>query len=66
MTTVQDLGRHGYQHLGVPVSGALDPVSLQAANLLVGNLPSAAALEVAYTGPTLTIEADEALATEGI
>ena len=36
LTTVQDLGRHGYQHLGIPVCGALDPVSLQAANALVG------------------------------
>jgi biotin-dependent carboxylase-like uncharacterized protein len=58
MTTVQDLGRPGYQHLGVPVSGALDHISLRAANLLVGNPPGAAALEVAYQGPTLTVEAD--------
>ena len=33
-TTVQDLGRPGYQHLGVPPSGALDPVGLRAANAL--------------------------------
>jgi biotin-dependent carboxylase-like uncharacterized protein len=60
LTTVQDLGRYGYQHLGVPVCGALDPVSLQAANILVGNAPNTAALEVAYVGPTLAIEADDA------
>jgi biotin-dependent carboxylase-like uncharacterized protein len=59
LTTIQDLGRIGYQHLGVPVSGALDPVSLQAANLLVGNAAGAAALEVAYLGPTLAVEADD-------
>jgi biotin-dependent carboxylase-like uncharacterized protein len=59
LTTVQDLGRHGYQHLGIPVCGALDPVSLRAANILVGNAPGAAALEVAYVGPTLAVEADE-------
>ena len=47
LTTIQDIGRVGYQHLGVPVSGALDPVSLHAANTLVGNPPGAAALEVA-------------------
>ena len=35
LTTVQDRGRIGYQHLGVPVSGALDPVALAAANALV-------------------------------
>jgi biotin-dependent carboxylase-like uncharacterized protein len=58
MTTVQDLGRPGYQHLGVPVSGALDPVSLRAANLLVGNPPGTAAFEIAYQGPALAVEAD--------
>ncbi len=57
-TTVQDLGRPGYQHLGIPPSGALDPVGLRAANALVGNAPGTGALEVAYMGPTLAIEAD--------
>ena len=57
MTTVQDEGRTGFQSLGVPVSGALDRVSLAAANLLVGNPPGAAALEIAYQGPTLAVEA---------
>ena len=59
LTTVQDLGRLGHQPLGVPVSGALDPVSLRAANALVGNAPDAGALEVAYVGPTLVVEADD-------
>jgi biotin-dependent carboxylase-like uncharacterized protein len=59
LTTIQDRGRIGYQHLGVPVSGALDPVSLHAANLLVGSPPDAGALEVACMGPTLAIEADD-------
>ena len=59
MTTIQDLGRPGYQHLGIPVSGALDPVSLRAANALVGNAPGTGALEVAYVGPTLAVEADD-------
>lgn len=58
MTTVQDMGRPGFQRFGIPVSGALDPVSLAAANLLVGNPPGTAALEVAYQGPTIGIEAD--------
>ena len=47
LTTLQDMGRFGYQHLGIPVSGALDPVALYAANLLVGNPPATAALEIA-------------------
>src|SRR6476661_6787280 len=55
---LQDLGRPGYQHLGVPVSGALDHVSLRAANLLVGNAPGVGALEIAYQGPTLRVETD--------
>jgi biotin-dependent carboxylase-like uncharacterized protein len=58
MTTLQDLGRRGYQHLGIPVSGALDAVGLCAANALVGNAPGTGALEIAYHGPTLAVEAD--------
>lgn len=58
MTTLQDLGRPGYQRLGIPVSGALDAVSLRAANLLAGNAPGAGALEIAYQGPALAVEAD--------
>ena len=52
-TTVQDRGREGYYHVGVPPSGALDQFSLVAANLLVGNPADAAALECAYMGPEL-------------
>lgn len=58
MTTLQDLGRPGYQRLGIPVSGALDGVSLRAANLIVGNPPGMGALEMAYQGPTLAVEAE--------
>ncbi len=46
LTTIQDLGRPGLAHLGVPRSGAADPGSLLLANELVGNEPGAAALEV--------------------
>jgi biotin-dependent carboxylase-like uncharacterized protein len=58
MTTLQDLGRRGHQSLGIPVSGALDPVALQAANLIVGNPAGMGALEIAYQGPTLQVQAD--------
>ncbi len=58
MTTVQDLGRPGYQHLGVPPSGPLDHVSMRAANLLVGNPPATAVLEIVHTGPALAVAAD--------
>ncbi|WP_261567981.1 biotin-dependent carboxyltransferase family protein [Frankia gtarii] len=48
--TVQDLGRPGLAHLGITRSGAVDRHSLRLANRLVGNLPGAAAIEVAYGG----------------
>jgi UPF0271 protein len=50
-TTVQDLGRFGFQALGVPSCGALDPVALRLANRLVGNAEGAAALECRLIGP---------------
>jgi KipI family sensor histidine kinase inhibitor len=46
LTTVQDLGRPGLAHLGVPHSGAADPGSLRLANALVGNEAGLAGLEV--------------------
>ena len=57
-TTVQDLGRFGAQHLGVPVAGALDSVSLRIANWLVGNPDGTAAVEIAYQGPGFRVEAE--------
>jgi antagonist of KipI len=53
LSTVQDAGRPDWTHLGVPESGAADPFSLAVANLLVGNDPGAAALELSLVGPTL-------------
>ena len=52
-TSVQDAGREGHYHLGIPPSGALDQYALRAANLLVGNAPTAAVLECALLGPQL-------------
>jgi len=57
-TTVQDLGRTGWQRLGVPVSGALDGVALRLGNALVGNPPGMAGLEFLYSGAELEIAAD--------
>ncbi|MFD8753965.1 biotin-dependent carboxyltransferase family protein [Kitasatospora sp. NPDC059577] len=53
LTTVQDLGRHGVAHLGVPRAGALDEPALRAANRLVGNEPGAAGLETTLGGVAL-------------
>ncbi len=50
LTTVQDGGRYGYQDKGVPVSGAMDRAALKLGNVLVGNTPDAAALEISVGG----------------
>lgn len=53
LTTVQDLGRPGFAHLGVPRSGALDVAAHRLANRLVGNDPEAATLETTISGLTM-------------
>lgn len=56
MSTIQDLGRTGYQHIGVPVSGAMDAFALKVGNLLVGNELGAAGLEMTLIGPVLQVD----------
>lgn len=65
LTTVQDLGRPGYQKDGVPVAGAMDRWSLRLANLLVGNLEGEAGLEITMLGPTLLFQEDAWIAITG-
>jgi biotin-dependent carboxylase-like uncharacterized protein len=55
---LQDCGRLGYQRFGVPVSGALDTVSLAIANILAGNAPCTAAIEIFGAGLVLEVDAD--------
>jgi biotin-dependent carboxylase-like uncharacterized protein len=64
-TTVQDLGRPGYYHLGIPVSGGMDRFALRAANLLVGNEEGDAVLEVVFLGPELRFATDAVVAVTG-
>ncbi len=64
-TTVQDLGRYGYAHLGISPAGAADPLSIRIANLLVGNDENAAALEMTLVGATLEFEASATVALAG-
>ena len=52
-TSVQDAGRIGYYHLGIPLSGALDQASYLLANLLVGHEETAAVLECTLLAPEL-------------
>ncbi len=53
LTTVQDLGRNGYYHLGIPPSGAADQYSFQLGNLLLGNPIDYAGLEITLLGPKI-------------
>lgn len=64
-TTVQDLGRPGFAHLGVPAAGAVDASSLRLANRLVGNEEGAAALEITLAGPELIFESPIFVALTG-
>lgn len=65
LTSVQDLGRHGYQAVGVPVAGPMDLFSHRLANHLVGNEPDAATLEITLIGPEIRIDADTTVAIVG-
>src|SRR5580700_5222665 len=64
-TTVQDLGRPGYYHIGIPLSGGMDRHALAAANLLVGNTEGAAVLEAVFMGPELEFTDDAMVAVTG-
>ncbi|MCA1056119.1 biotin-dependent carboxyltransferase family protein [Rossellomorea aquimaris] len=56
LTTVQDLGRYGYQKFGVIVSGSMDPIAHRISNWLVGNDENHAVLEMTLTGPLLEFQ----------
>ena len=64
-TTVQDLGRPGYFHLGIPISGAMDRFAMRCANMLVGNDEAAAGLEAVFMGPQLEFTSDATVAVTG-
>ena len=65
LTTVQDLGRWGTQHLGVPVAGPMDWYSHRLANAILGNPEDAAALELTMLGPELSSDAETMCAVAG-
>lgn len=64
-TSVQDLGRPGYYHLGIPISGGMDRFALRVANILVGNNEGDAVLEAVFLGPELLFTADAMVAVTG-
>ena len=65
LTTLQDTGRTGYQHYGVPVAGAMDLFSHRVANMLVGNRGDEATLEMTLKGPSLEFDRDTLIAICG-
>jgi biotin-dependent carboxylase-like uncharacterized protein len=65
LTTVQDEGRPGVYAVGMPPAGAMDKFSYRVANMLVGNPPGAAALEITYLGPELELTQDAVIAITG-
>jgi urea carboxylase len=64
-TTFQDLGRSGFQHVGVPVNGVMDERAHRLANILVGNSPEQATLEITLMGPTLAFHTATTIALGG-
>lgn len=65
LTTVQDQGRRGFAHLGVPRSGALDAAAARYANRLVGNPEDAAVLETTLGGVVVRVDGPTAVAVTG-
>lgn len=65
LTTIQDLGRIGFAHLGLSPAGAADSLSFRIANLLVGNIANTPAFEITLLGPTLEFEAAALIAISG-
>jgi antagonist of KipI len=65
LTTVQDLGRWGFQCRGVPVAGPMDAYAHRLANALVGNHQRAATLEITLVGPDLELDEERLIAVTG-
>lgn len=64
-TTVQDLGRYGFAHLGISPCGAADAISFRLANLIVGNEENAPAMEMTLQGATLEFDRNTIVAITG-
>lgn len=65
LTTVQDLGRNGYQSQGFSVAGVMDVRSFKIANLLLDNPENEAVLEMTLIGPTLEFTSATIIAITG-
>lgn len=65
LTTIQDMGRYGYQETGMSVSGVMDTRAASLANILVGNDTNEAVIEITMMGPTMKFTEDEIIAVTG-
>lgn len=65
LSTLQDIGRPGHAHLGVPPSGAMDRAAARAANLVVGNAIDAACIESTFDGLSVRFDTDSVVAVSG-
>ncbi|MCI8454612.1 MAG: biotin-dependent carboxyltransferase family protein [Lachnospiraceae bacterium] len=65
LTTIQDMGRYGFQETGLAVSGVMDTRSAALANLLVGNDENEAVIEITMVGPMLEFTQDIWIAVTG-
>jgi antagonist of KipI len=65
LSTIQDLGRRGFQHLGVGPGGAMDEASHRMANLVLGNPDQAPTMEMTLSGPNLRFETESMIALCG-
>lgn len=65
LSTIQDLGRWGFQRFGVPVSGAMDRLALRLGNIILGNDEADAAIECTWMGPSLRFDREQLIAITG-
>ena len=65
LTSIQDLGRFGFQKYGVPQSGVMDRYAMRMCNLLLGNSEDAAVMEITFQGPKLKFSAETSIVISG-
>jgi antagonist of KipI len=65
LTSIQDLGRQGFQDKGINPSGAMDTLSMRLVNILLGNSEKEAVIEIHYPSPTITFEEHAIIAIGG-
>ncbi|MFZ9387925.1 MAG: biotin-dependent carboxyltransferase family protein [Chitinophagaceae bacterium] len=65
LDTIQDFGRYGFRHLGINPTGAMDRFSMEVANILAGNNPGEAVLEMHFPAPVILFRQPTLIALAG-